>query len=89
MLDFTLVLSVGAILAGAPMILSPNRARQSSEAAWRRRVSELEAGAEESFHEEQRALKAYPPLSSNAKKRAFGLLLVVLGGAAIVLSLFG
>jgi hypothetical protein len=87
MFDLNLILGVGALLAGVPMVLKPGKARQDTQRAWQRRVAELESGAEETFFEEHRTLKAYPPLSSNGKKRAFGVFLVAVGASVIVLSL--
>ena len=88
MSDLSIILGVGAVLVGAPMILNPAKARQSAEAKWKRRVAELEGGAEKNFFEEHRTLKAYPPLSSDEKKRALGVLLVLLGGAEILMNIF-
>ena len=75
----SIVLGAGAIVAGIPMVLTPTKARENTEKIWQARLAELDAGAEERFFEERRTLRAYPPLRSDAKKRAFGAFLLLLG----------
>ena len=83
-----LSLSIGIVglASGARMLLVPRRSREKTQTVWKSRVAEFNAGANERYLEEQRALNAYPPIATDAKKRAFGGVLVVLGLALIVLS---
>jgi hypothetical protein len=87
-MDFLpLYTGIVCLAGGAPMLLAPRRSREKTLAAWKSRMAELNAGADERYLEERRALQAYPPIATDTKKRAFGGLLVVMGLALIVLAI--
>jgi hypothetical protein len=82
----SLSIGVVSLASGAPMLLVPRRSREKTQAVWKSRVAELNAGADERYFEEGRTLDAYPPIATDTKKRAFGGLLVVIGLALIVMA---
>lgn len=58
-----------------------------AEASVTKRLAEIAGGAEELYFEEHRSLEAYPPPSSDAKMRRFGIVLTILGFACIIMGL--
>jgi uncharacterized membrane protein len=69
-----------AMAAGVALMWFPGRWGRAIERRHAARLAELEAGAEEAFFEERRALEAYrPPKSDMAPWRLLGALLFLLG----------
>ena len=68
-----------AILLGLGLLLLPRRYRLSAERRHSGRLAELEAGADERFLEERRALEAYRPLASDSAVRLIGAILIATG----------
>ncbi|TCM14998.1 hypothetical protein EDF56_11145 [Novosphingobium sp. PhB165] len=66
----------------------PGRKRAEAEAHQRRRIDQLDSGAEETFFEERRTIFAYPPPKSDTKMRINGTLQVLLGAASIALAVW-
>ncbi|WP_298191176.1 hypothetical protein [Novosphingobium sp.] len=77
------------LATGLPRVIAPRRSLQLAQQDHAKRLAEIEAGAPERFHEEYRALKAYPVPSSDRKWVAIGWLFVVFGLVSIVAGLLG
>lgn len=82
----------GGVIAlgiGLPQVIAPRRSFLMSRQDHAKRISEIEAGAPEQFHEEYRSLKAYPPTSSERAWLVSGWVAVVAGLAATAMGLLG
>jgi hypothetical protein len=67
------------ILSGILLLWYPKRHRIEATRRHAARLAEIDAGADERFFEERRALLAYPPASSDPAWQSLGSLLFLLG----------
>ncbi len=74
------------IATGIPMAVWPRKVRIKKESAAINRLAEIDAGSEERYFEERRALVAYPPPKTDFRMRVLGIGLSFSGAALIVLA---
>jgi hypothetical protein len=71
------------------MLINARKKRLKTERRVAARLAALNAGAEEQYFEEKRALIAYPLLKTDAKWRALGAFLIVSGCWLIYEAFYG
>ena len=76
-----------ALASGLPMALAPRATRIKKERTRATRLAQIEAGQEESYFEERRALLAYPPPRTNFRTAFFGTVSILSGAALITIAL--
>ena len=76
-----------ALVSGLPMAVRPIATRLKAQRKHEDRLSEIDAGANERYFEERRALIAYPPPQTDSKTRWVGYGLTVAGIVLLILGI--
>jgi hypothetical protein len=72
-----------AVAAGTALLWFPGQFRRLAQRRNAERLAELEAGGEESYFEERRALKAYAPTRRDFTWQLLGAVFVIIGAFQI------
>ena len=78
-----------ALASGVPMVFAPRLTHAKAKKSVAARISDLEAGADETYFEELRALRAYPVPATERRWLVVGMIQLVFGVVLLALGLTG
>lgn len=78
-----------AVALGAAVLWFPSRYRRAAQQRHAARLAEIEAGAEETYFEEKRALESYRPARRDRTWQLLGAGMVLLGALQVFIILTG